>query len=896
MKSKTKRMLRGKALLASILLSGALAGGVNAIPTPTNNVALSPTNGVALAGEKISWPLATVYGLLGVDATNTVVCEIGGATYGSAVVVSNELVYTTGSNIGDLYGSMGCDGFVASTNQIKDEIYFTIADFGECATPLATVTVSVRVNYSTTETSTNMPLIVSDFPVTADCTDDITLVVNGWEAGTDRLSSVVFQSANYLNVIDAFAGTPFEFNLESVGMVTTADGTPAPWIVAEESGPDLHLIVSADDGTGTNMTAAYYISNEVNVDTVLAAYAAQPYKVDYTVVSPDNTNITDTATVNFSIMHGGSVFKPFIQYVVPNVESSKVTIALSDVVLNATDLPAGWSVALTNAAPIVMDPEYPNYSYWETLGSFESTEVVSNDIVYTHAVSSDAFRYVSAKLTTYSSTNQVASNVVSETYAMIRIALAAETPSKLEATDLVFTTTPFAANFDVPFTNGITQLQGTNVAVTGNWGFAVSVVADNAEFEAYATNPEDIRRLNAVHPDDWHLFEEDDSIIVTEQGGTVEYNGVKFVYTAPRGFEGTDSFTYTITDNTYGTDGSLNVAQATVTIIIPDADPDPETIFDTSAGSARPEVDFEDIVVEAGDYEIIYLDSDTYFVLGSQPANGTITWDLREGYGQTNAHNVLRGWFAYTPDDGFVGLDSVDVQIIKGGIWSKAGKVIFNVKNDIDNNVGLERQPVVDLDGNSPFAQIQPGSWVRVWVGRDANGSGLTKFWNEWLPPADTAASEFPRSQVVFSFADRNIFLPGGYYEIWVRTYNEDSGYADWYLARSFTIEGAAPEAVQLISPIDGEVVLNDDVEYVWNSDENANWYQLWVGRKVGSETVKFASQWWPSVEPGFVMFDEFNHITGSDYEWYVRPWGPDGMGAWSLESDGSFTTTEELP
>lgn len=914
MKSSNNKMMRGKALLASIFLAGALSGVASALPVPTNAVALSPTDGIAIPGESISWPLADVYGLLGVNLTNTVVCSIGGATYGSATIVSNDLVYTTGSNIAALYGSMGCDGFIASTQAIKDEIYFTIADFGECATPLATVVVSVRVNYDTSDISnTNMAIIASDFPK-ASCTTDDSMIANGWAGNGQNLVGLpasVFQALNYRNIVEAFQGTPWYFSDLVLGDVMKEDGTPAPWILASQLGVDLAVAVASLQGT--NYAAATIEGNVKNIETVLAAYENQPYKVSYTAVHPANTNNTASATVNFSIMHGGSVFKPFNVYALPNTTNGSVVIKKEDIVLNVSDLPDGWFTVLTNTTAQAPDLEYPKYSYWNGhVSVIDNTSVTTNNgggMLYSRVATNVADEYAYVTLITYNSQTVE----VSRTHAQILMGLPAESESKLQASDLVFTTKPFAADADLSFTNGF-ELAGTNV-IKGNWGFPVEVLpsnepeANNFTYPAYAVNSDEVTYLYDADPNDWHKYDAGVPVLVTEQGGRVHYHGDRFYYYAPRGFDGTDSFTYHIFDGTRAADGSLNVAAGQVTVIVPAARAEGDgSIFDPSDSQERPEAPGLELIAKSDEsnvfewHEYGFYDYNCgYYYYGylvsDAPAHGQIVWDTRKDVsGQTNANNVLAGRLAYIPEDGFVGLDEVQVQYLVydcvGGYytWTKPSKIIFNVKESLVNIVD-DRQPDIDLVGGaSPLTSIVPGSWVRVWIGKSADGNGqLTMFWNEWLPPADTASTGFPVSNTKFDSGDRNLFFGGGYYEVWVQTFNESTGYGPWTMVESFTLESVAPSEVLLISPIDGAAVEGPGVDYRWNSDENANWYQLWSGKVVGGQTVKFFSKWFNNVTPGFITEYRTGHNEGS-YEWYVRPWGPDGMGPWSLGSDGSFS------
>ncbi|MEM9342041.1 MAG: Ig-like domain-containing protein [Pseudomonadota bacterium] len=124
--------------------------------------------------------------------------------------------------------------------------------------------------------------------------------------------------------------------------------------------------------------------------------------------------------------------------------------------------------------------------------------------------------------------------------------------------------------------------------------------------------------------------------------GSVVIDGTNVVYTPNAGFEGNDSFTYTISDGNGGTD------TATVSVTV---DAEPNTAPDAANDSA--ETDFETAVtisVLSNDNDV---DGDTLSIIGvTQGANGSVAID---------GTNVV-----YTPDAGFEGDDSFTYTISDG--------------------------------------------------------------------------------------------------------------------------------------------------------------------------------------------------------------------------------------
>ena len=174
------------------------------------------------------------------------------------------------------------------------------------------------------------------------------------------------------------------------------------------------------------------------------------------------------------------------------------------------------------------------------------------------------------------------------------------------------------------------------------------------------------------------------------------------------------------------------------------------------------------------------------------------------------------------------------------------------------NNASVvARQPALTWTASSPAA-----SWYNVYVAR--NG---TKYFDQWVAGTN-------RWSVTSD-------LPGGTYTWSVRPWSE-VGYGAWSATSSFTVQTAAPGALVLLSP-SGSVAAGLTQRYTWQADAGATWYELYLLRN-GSP---FGDRWYQLTDSlagsgiGNFAVDISGHSAGT-YQWWVRGWGPDGLGTWS--------------
>jgi hypothetical protein len=200
------------------------------------------------------------------------------------------------------------------------------------------------------------------------------------------------------------------------------------------------------------------------------------------------------------------------------------------------------------------------------------------------------------------------------------------------------------------------------------------------------------------------------------------------------------------------------------------------------------------------------------------------------------------------------------------GLWSSRGSFTMTAPQPpgpvtmltpTNNAIVLVRQPEFMWTASSPAAD-----WYYLYVVR--NG---IKYLDQWV---QGTTNWMPASG-----------LPGGSYAWWVHPWNA-VGYGLWSTTFTFTIQTAVPGAITLVSP-SGSMAAGSTQRYTWKADPAATWYELYVIR---SSSV-FCNNWYTlsnsvvDITTGNFAVDVSGHSAGT-YQWYVRGWGPDGMGPWS--------------
>lgn len=198
---------------------------------------------------------------------------------------------------------------------------------------------------------------------------------------------------------------------------------------------------------------------------------------------------------------------------------------------------------------------------------------------------------------------------------------------------------------------------------------------------------------------------------------------------------------------------------------------------------------------------------------------------------------------------------------------------------------GMEPSGGVTVEDRRPefvWPAVAGATWYQLWINRD--GATYQSEWVEdsttWMPDAD---------------------LRAGNYSWWVRSWSPTDGHGEWSEAAEFLIERNIPSAVTQLGP-DGP---QDDAmpTYRWQKDAAATWYRLWVG-EAGAGTwhdrwYELSGEGEASVTPDGAPPGPAKPILsapsdmiannrptfewfGGEWEWWIRPWGPDGYGPWS--------------
>lgn len=118
--------------------------------------------------------------------------------------------------------------------------------------------------------------------------------------------------------------------------------------------------------------------------------------------------------------------------------------------------------------------------------------------------------------------------------------------------------------------------------------------------------------------------------------------------------------------------------------------------------------------------------------------------------------------------------------------------------------------------------------------------------------------------------------MPCGDYAWWVRSWGPALGFTPWRGRMDFSIPCCEVSHIQNTEP-DGGYISSSTVEYSWDADLCASWYQLYVSRNNG----QWLNKWYHLDQAGEISLHVPGHSYGS-YRWWIRGWGSDGIGAWS--------------
>lgn len=216
------------------------------------------------------------------------------------------------------------------------------------------------------------------------------------------------------------------------------------------------------------------------------------------------------------------------------------------------------------------------------------------------------------------------------------------------------------------------------------------------------------------------------------------------------------------------------------------------------------------------------------------------------------------------------------MNLFGNGGW--AGPSSFTIEHQLpgavapSSPVGL--QTAVDRRPQFSWQAAANASWYHLWVNRVGGG----KYTEKWVQaPATTWVLD--------------VDFRGGDYEWWIAGWNAD-GYGDWSTGMLFSIPNSQPGVMELVSPTGGVSVATGTVTYQWNADPRASWHELWCAQN----GTTFADNWYRAtgIVSGPTASTTISGHGWGAYDWYVRGWGPDGMGDWSTA--GEFVCGKATP
>ncbi|MBN2534616.1 MAG: tandem-95 repeat protein, partial [Spirochaetales bacterium] len=292
--------------------------------------------------------------------------------------------------------------------------------------------------------------------------------------------------------------------------------------------------------------------------------------------------------------------------------------------------------------------------------------------------------------------------------------------------------------------------------------------------------------------------------------GTAAVNAGKIVYTPDANYNGTDSFTYTVSDGHGGTD------TATVTVTINAVNDAPVAANDTATTSEDTAVT---INVRANDTDI---DGDTLSIASAgNPANGTAA--------------INAGRIVYTPDANYNGSDSFTYTVSdgKGGTDTATVNITIDAVNDPpvagDDNVETGEDMMITIDILANDTDIDGDTLSIAGIGQPEHGTTVINGNSvDYTPEADyygtdtfvygvfdgTMAATGTVTITVISINDPPVAVEDNV------VMDEDTTVTIDVLANDYDIDGGTLSLAGITEPQNGTaVIIGDRVEYTPNQD-----------------------------------------------------------------------------
>lgn len=344
-----------------------------------------------------------------------------------------------------------------------------------------------------------------------------------------------------------------------------------------------------------------------------------------------------------------------------------------------------------------------------------------------------------------------------------------------------------------------------------------------------------------------------------------------FIYIPNPGFRGEDQFSYVIVA------GNHQSQPATVTISVGAEVPAPNglnVVGDLAIAPVLPEFIFTPAqlstqngdrrIIEPGEWYNVYVEKDGVVVIDAwREANEVCEFDycrvrltvddLPTGLLNGFFHWKVRSWSQATGLSDFSDLStfSVSVPVSEGptGLTVTTDKPYVQIAMDGDE--GAAWYQIYILNEND----VAFGGWIP----KPENCNGLTCILR---PPAHPV---------------------GGTYQVWIQAWGPagfnklDANH--WVQAPEITISANLLERLEPLTPT---ITADSQPIFRWQGDQNATWYNIWLGTADFSETVYFDWIW--AFDAGCADGEICSHNphvplqAGKTYVWFIQAWGPGGM------------------
>jgi len=192
----------------------------------------------------------------------------------------------------------------------------------------------------------------------------------------------------------------------------------------------------------------------------------------------------------------------------------------------------------------------------------------------------------------------------------------------------------------------------------------------------------------------------------------------------------------------------------------------------------------------------------------------------------------------------------------RNGILTVSGGGITQTVSIVQSSGWYPSASIQITDRTPAFSwfETSDATWYQIWI--NSNGKKYLSKWvnnsTTWTPPSDMNAGD---------------------YSWWIRAWGPAIGMQAWSDEQQFTIPANPPDKPILLTPTGAQ--FDRTPLFDWDSNEQATWYQLWISK----DGKKYYSKW---LNQTSTEWTPFWNLPNGEFEWWLRGWNVDGMGAWS--------------